>query len=167
MPKTAAKPKKKSKKVICKYESSGVKTSFGIILTLFIALVVAIVISVSAIQALKTNDSALSKAKLETFDHIASAFIQGNDITDNDIDEMYQMTGYGISDEDGVFYITFDFADPATADISVAEDGAITINNARHGIVYFWPSDTSISDYSRAYSYHDDDYHPGGIYVRL
>jgi hypothetical protein len=32
--------------------------------------------------------------------------------------------------------------------------------------MYFWKDDER-GTYSHAFSYHDDDYHPGGTYVKL
>ena len=109
--------------------------------------------------------SQLDSARLAVFNDLASGYIAGQDVTDNGIDEVYQMTGYGISDEDGTFYITFDFVDPA--DVTISEDGSsAVVANVRHGIMYFW-KDAERGTYSHAYSYHDDNYHPAGTYVRL
>ena len=147
--------------------TSGIKPSFGIIATLLIALFISVTIGVAAVSKLNSATSSLDRAKLAVFDDLAKAYIQDTDVTDNNISEYYQMTGYGISDEDGVFYFTFNFVDPATEDVTIDENGVITAENLRHGIMYFWEDSKRPGHYSHAYSYHDDDYHPTGIYHRI
>jgi hypothetical protein len=72
-----------------------------------------------------------------------------------------EITGYGISDEDGVFYVTFDY----TA-YNVEDPNNPVADEPKHAIMYFW-KDEERGTYSHAFSYHDDDYHPGGTYVKL
>ena len=72
------------------------------------------------------------------------------------------MTGYGVSDEDGVFYITFDFTPYTVENYNRVPDG-----ETRHAIIYFW-KDNERGTYSHAFSYHDDaSYHPDGAYVKI
>lgn len=164
MPKKTTKKSTRSRQATS--TSHGISPAVGIILTLIVALIIAITISVVSFNQLKSNETALAKAKLAVFDDLAREYIRENDVTpDNGVSEYYQMTGYGISDEDGTFYIAFDFADPATVVISTDENGNQVIENANHGIMYFW-EDKDRGTYSHAYSYHDDNYRPAGIYVK-
>lgn len=168
MPKKTSKTKSTRAKQKSSTAPHGVRPSAGIIFTLIIALIVAITIGVVSFNRLKSSDAALANAKLAVFDNIASEYIREYDITpDNGVKEYYQMTGYGISSEDGVFYITFDFVDPAAAVIASDEAGNQVIENAQHGIMYFWEDSERPGHYSHAYSYHDDNYHPDGIYVEI
>lgn len=144
----------------------GIRPSVGIIFTLFIALFIAITFGVVAYNQLRTTNTNLASAKLAVFDHLASEYIRDHDVTDNDVSEFYQMTGYGVSDEDGVFYITFDFADPASVNVTIDENGNMSAEDLKHGIMYFWKDDER-GTYSHAYSYHDDNYHPSGTYVTI
>ena len=110
----------------------------------------------------KTN---LDSAKLAVFDHVAESYIRDMEFTTNyDKPAIKQATGYGISDEDGVFYITFDFAPyPATGETISSMDDL----DFRHGIVYFqW--DAERGTYGHAFSYpNTPDDHPAGVYVKL
>lgn len=134
--------------------SQGIRPSVGIIITLAIALIISITINVISITQLKTNESNLVSDKVAIFDHLAESYIRDMDFLVNDQPVYTQMTGYGVSDEDGVFYITFDFVTGPTEE------------NPRHGILYFqW--DEEHGAYGHAFSYHEDDYHPGGIYYRF
>ncbi len=129
-----------------------ISPSIGIIITLTIALVVSIVINVISVTQLKANESNLSSDKIAIFDHLAESYIREMEFT-TEKPAYAQITGYGVSDENGVFYITFDFALPSS-------------EAPRHGIIYFeW--DDEHGSYGHAFSYHDDDYHPGGIYYRF
>lgn len=110
---------------------------------------------------IKTN---IDSAKLAVFDHIAESYIRDMDFTMNyDQSAITQITGYGVSDEDGVFYITFDFAPYPAEDVVVSSFDDLDLH---HGILYFW-QDAERGTYSHAFSYHDDDYHPGGTYYRF
>lgn len=162
---TKAKTKLHTKKATT--ASHGIRPSVGIIFTLFVALIIAITFAMVSFNQLKSSDTALARAKLAVFDDLAREYIRENDVTpDNGVSEFYQMTGYGISDEDDTFYITFDFADPANMTTSYDEAGNLIVDNAKHGIMYFW-EDKDHGTYSHAYSYHDDDYHPAGTYVKV
>ena len=164
MPKQATKSSKTSKKCDTSVRSSLCHPSTWLIILLAIAFITVIGISAYSMKMFDAK-SDLDYARLAVFNDLAETYIMEHDITDNGISEVYQMTGYGISDEDGAFYITFDFVDPA--DISVSQDGnEATISNIHHGIMYFW-KDAERGTYSHAYSYHDDDYRPAGTYVHL
>ncbi len=159
MAKKNTKPKSKKTTSVSK-GSQGIRPSIGVILVLIIALIVTITISVCTIQNLKSINSGITSSKLEVFDHLADSYIHDMEYTVGEDNQptIKEMTGYGVSNEDGAFYITFDFA-PATQDLASGE--------ARHAIVYFW-KDAEHGTYSHAYSYHDDaSYHPEGIYVRV
>ena len=164
MSKTTTKPKTKSahKKASPKHTSNGVRPSVGIIFTLTIALFVAITISVVALSSLRAASTELNQAKLAVFDHLAESYIRDMEYTANDKPTINQITGYGISDEDGVLYFTFDFVPYDVVDYNRVPDG-----DMRHGIIYFW-EDKEHNTYGHAFSYHDDaSYHPAGTYVRL
>ena len=106
----------------------------------------------------------IESAKLAVFDHLADSYISDMDFTVNyDQPTVTQATGYGVSDEDGVFYITFDFAPYPAEDAPITSIEDIDL---RHGIIYFqW--DPERNTYGHAFSYHDDDYHPSGVYYEL
>ena len=159
----AKKAHKSSKKCGANVASSGLRPSVGIIITLAVALIISIVISVVSVTQLKKNSSELVSDKLALFDHLAESYIRDMDFKAEDQDVYKQITGYGVSDEDGVFYITFDFAPyPAEGTIITSMDDL----DFRHGIIYFqW--DAERNTYGHAFSYHDDAYHPGGIYYSL
>ena len=133
--------------------SQGIRPSVGIIMTLAVALIISIVINGVFIAQLKTNESNLTSEKVAIFDHLAESYIRDMDFTVNEQPTYTKITGYGVSDENGVFYITFDFATEPTG-------------TPRHGIIYFeW--DAEHGSYGHAFSYHDNAYHPGGIYYRF
>ena len=111
-------------------------------------------------KTLESNN--LDTAKLTVFDHIAKQYINDMEFTVADQPTIKQATGYGVSDEDGVFYITFDFAP-----YSVEDNNRVTDGDLRHAIIYFW-EDAERGTYSHAFSYHDDaSYHPDGTYVEF
>ncbi len=151
----------KSKKATKKVESCSkfCQPSTWLIAVLAIAFV--IVACIAAFSARSSRLSALDSAKLETFDHIAESYIQDMEFTANDKLTENKITGYGVSDEDGVFYITFDFVTYTTDGYNRTYDSDI-----RHAIIYFW-EDAERGTYGHAFSYHDDDYHPDGVYVDL
>ena len=133
-----------------------------VILFLSVALLVVGLVGILHIHSLEAKvKTEMDDAKLAVFEEVAGFFIKENQITDGR-KTMSEMTGYGISDEDGVFYITFDFFT-----YTVDDAHQIIADPLRHGIVYFWP-DAERNAYGYAYSYHDDaDYHPAGEYYRL
>lgn len=104
----------------------------------------------------------LESAELATFSHIVKSYINDMEFTVNDSPTIKQATGYGVSDEDGVLYATFDFVPYVVEDNNRVPQGDI-----RHGIIYFqW--DPERSTYGHAFSYHDDaSYHPEGTYVKF
>lgn len=155
MPKKATKSKAKSKQ-----KGNQISVPIGVIITLSVALIIAIIIAVCAIVHIKSFDNSLSNAKLETFDHVIDEYVGAQEIV-SDKSSVNEATGYGVSDEDGVFYVTFDFA-PYTLD----ENGTPQYDGLRHGILYFW-KDAKNNTYSHAFSYHDDYYHPGGVYTEI
>ena len=107
----------------------------------------------------------LDFAKLSVFDHLIESYTREMEFTtDYDKPAITQATGYGVSDENGVFYVTVDFAPyPSEGETLSAVDDL----DFRHGIIYFqW--DAERDTYGHAYSYHDDaSYHPDGIYVKI
>ena len=145
----------------------------GGIIVLAVVLGVLLLVSVAVNVGLLANNNArndstssirgeiteMENKKLQVFDDIASSYIMEQDLTENGVNEWYQMTGYGISDEDDVFYITFQYTDYSGC------GGANCDARAQYGVMYFWPSDSSMTKYSHAYSYHAEPYHPGGEYV--
>ena len=156
--------KLKTKKTTINKGSQGIRPSVGVILVLVIALVITIVISVCTIQNLKSTNSTIASSKLEVFDHLADSYIYDMEYTaeEDNRPTIKTMTGYGVSDEDGVFYITFDFTPYTVEDHNIIPDG-----NPRHAIVYF-RKDAEHGTYSHTYSYHDDaSYHPEGAYVKI
>lgn len=165
MPKKTSKTSTKktsTKKTSAQLVSHGVRPSVGIIFTLVIALIVTITISVVSINQLKAANSALSAEKLAIFEHLAEGYVNDMDFVADNKPTMKQLTGYGVSDEDGVFYMTFDFVPYDVVDNNYVPDG-----DTRHGIMYFW-EDKERGTYSHAFSYHDDaSYHPAGVYVEL
>ena len=115
-----------------------------------------------SIYALKTVEpkTALSSAKLAVFDDLASEYIRNFEVN-SEKPSVNEVTGYGISDEDGVFYVTFDYAF-----YDVGEDQMPKYDSLHHAIMYFW-KDKERGTFSHAFSYHDDDYHPGGDYTEV
>ncbi|MBR3253910.1 hypothetical protein IKF86_01545 [Candidatus Saccharibacteria bacterium] len=156
MPKKNAKSKSKSKQSAVGQPS----VSVGIIITLAISLIVAIVFAVCAIAQIKSYNSGLTAAKLEVFDHLVTEYVHDMEVS-NEKATLNEITGYGVSDEDGVFYATFDYA---TYDLD--ENRMPQFDDIKHGIVYFW-KDAERGTYSHAFSYHDDYYHPGGTYIEV
>ena len=123
---------------------------------LFVALVIVTTLGIVSVKKLESEARTdLDIARLAVFDDIAKEFIMNQDIRQDKT--LQDMTGYGISDEDGVFYITFNY-------YTYNDDG--TVNPTAHpAIIYFW-EDAARGTYSHAYSYPDDpSYHPEGIYV--
>ena len=155
-------PKKKLKSKAKSKQSNGGQpnVSVGIIITLTIALIVTISLAVCAVAQIKSYNNELSIAKFKTFDHLISEYMR--DVKINDSKEtLNEVTGYGVSNEDGVFYATFDYV---TYDLD--EDHMPQFGDLKHGIIYFW-EDAENNTYSHAFSYHDDYYHPGGVYVEI
>ena len=159
----AKKSTKTKSKTIAKKETSCISTfchpSTWLIALLAVALLVIVGVSAYTVKEL-TAKNAMETAKLEVFDHLAESYIRDMEFTaDFDKPTVKQITGYGISDEDGVFYVTFDF-------FTIDENHTPTTTEPRHAIIYF-QKDNERGTYGHAFSYHDDDYHPGGTYVKL
>ncbi len=151
----------KSKK-ISKYDSRSIlcRPSTWIAAILALALLVVYGVSMYGFKTLESNN--LNSAKLTVFDHITKQYINDMEFTVADQPTIKQATGYGVSDEDGVFYITFDFAP-----YSVEDNNRVTDGDFRHAIIYFW-KDAERGTYSHAFSYHDDaSYHPDGTYIKF
>ena len=104
----------------------------------------------------------LESAELATFGHLAKMYIKDMEFDVNDQPTIKQATGYGISDEDGVLYVTFDFAPYTVEDNNIIPQGEM-----RHAIIYF-QKDTERGTYGHAFGYYDDaSYHPEGTYVKF
>ena len=116
-----------------------------------------------SIYGLKTigQVNRLESAELTVFPHIAKMYIKDMEFEYQDQPTIKRATGYGVSDEDGVLYITFDFA-PYTV-----EDNNRVPGDYHHAIIYFQKDDER-KTYGHAFSYHEDaSYHPDGLYVRF
>ena len=118
--------KKKAKKT-AKYDPCHIlcHPSTWIAAVLLLALLVVYGVSMYGFRAIGPKTE-LEAAKLAVIDDVLRDYIERYEVVDSG--SYQQMTGYGISDEDNVFYVTFDY---------------------------------------RAFSYHDDNYHPGGEYVKI
>ena len=123
-----------------------------------------LVVSGLSVYALNQSHipSKLESSELNIFDHLAKMYIHDMEFEVNDQPTIKQATGYGVSDEDDVLYITFDFV-PYT----VEDNNRVPQGDMRHGIIYFkW--DPNQNTYGHAFSYHDDaSYHPEGTYVEF
>ena len=138
--KRTTKPKT-AKKDCCGNSKLGHKMIIGLLTVLVICVVTVIV---TQIWGLKQN--ALTKNQetyLEVFPVLARDFAANQDIV-ADQDEVVTMTGYGVSDTDGAFYIAFDFY--------TRDENYQPTSDVRHGKVYFW-KDATRGTYSYAYSY--------------
>lgn len=124
--------------------------STWIAVVLLLALLVVYGVSMYGFRAIGPKTE-LEAAKLAVVDDVLRDYIERYEVVDSG--SYQQMTGYGISDEDNVFYVTFDY-------IRYDDEN----HTVKHGIMYFWPSEDG--GYGRAFSYHDDNYHPGGEYVK-
>lgn len=151
--KVTSKPKKyDSKHVLC-------HPSTWIAAALALALLVIYGVSMYGFKHIESKSS-LDIAKLEVFDDLVQKELDSTEIN-SEKPSVKEITGYGISDEDGVFYVTFDY----TA-YNVEDPNNPVADKPKHAIMYFW-KDEERGTYSHAFSYHDDDYHPGGTYVKL
>lgn len=159
-----AKSSKATKKKNQKYDPGYIlrHPSTWIAAILALALLVVYGLSMYALQNVKPMTK-LESSEVAVFDHLAKSYIREMEFTtDFDKPTIKHATGYGVSDEDNVLYITFDFA-------AVPENTHYSFDEleVRHGIIYFkW--DAERKTYGHAYSYHDDaDYHPDGTYVKF
>ena len=136
---------------------SGAAVMLGIVV-----LTTVLVFGILQVRGLKMIGE-MDQAKLEITDNLLESYFNELDLVEGG--SVNKMTGYGISDEDGVFYVTFDYIRHDEFPEDYKETFDLSGVPIRHGIMYFWPSENG--GYSYAYSYHDDYYHPGGEYVRL
>ena len=104
----------------------------------------------------------LDSAELATFSHLAKMYIKDMEFDVNGQPTTKQATGYGVSDQDDVLYVTFDFVPYV-----VEDNNRIPQGEMRHGIIYFqW--DAERNTYGHAFGYYDDaSYHPDGTYVKF
>ena len=153
--------KKTTKTTKAKKETSIFKRpTTWVIAVLIFTLVFVSGLSVYALKSKAASDR-LEAAELEVFSHLAESYVREMEYEYQDQPTVKQITGYGISDEDGVLYVTFDYA-PYTV-----EDNNRIPGEIQHGIMYFW-KDAERNTYSHAFSHHDDaSYHPAGTYIRL
>lgn len=131
--------------------------SFWIVTLLFAALAIVTVLGVITIKKLESERRTdMDIARLEVFDDVAADFVRNLEVRDS-VQTFQEMTGYGISDEDGVFYITFNYY--------ISNDDGSVNPTAHPAIIYFW-KDAERGTYSHAFSYPDDpSYHPDGLYI--
>ncbi len=146
------------------------KPKFLLILSIIIGIILAVSLFcnfVFLIFSLFCNNlSTIEQNKLAVFDDLAFSYINEIDLNEDNPNDFYQMTGYGISNEDNVFYITFKIFDYTNCANETDEP------DIQYGVVYFWPSNSqspysNTISYSHAYSYHSEPYHPEGEYVSL
>lgn len=147
------KPKTKSKTNLPPIFGSHAAWIIGL---LFIALVTVTTLGVIGINNLQSEvRTDFDNARLEVFDDIAKEFIRNTYVRQDKT--VQEMTGYGVSDEDGVFYITFNY-------YTYNDDGTVS-HTVHPAIIYFW-EDAERGTFSHAFSYPDDpSYHPEGVYV--
>lgn len=152
--------KTKSKAKYCDPRPVLCRPSTWVIALLMLALLVVYGVAMYGLKHIETKTD-LDIAKLAVFDDLAEGYIRNMESPIHDQPTIKQITGYGVSDEDGAFYITFDFV-PYT----VEDNNRVPAGEPRHAIIYFW-KDAERGTYSHAFSYHDDDYHPAGTYIQL
>ena len=126
-----------------------------------LALLVVYGLSMYGFGHIKTVNK-LEASELAVFGHLATMYVKDMEFESNGQPTIKQATGYGVSDEDDVLYVTFDFVPYA-----VENNNRIPQGDIRHGIIYFqW--DAERNTYGHAFGYYDDaSYHPDGTYVRL
>lgn len=140
MKKTTKKPTKK--KVACEFNLDRFKN-------MVIVALVAVIIGITSAFVWNMTEmkskmmTAEQQTYLTVFDELAKSFVQNLDISSHG-KTVARMTDYGVSDEDGAFYIAFDFV--------VVDDGGEIVDEARSGKVYFW-YDAERNNYSYAFSY--------------
>ena len=163
---TAKKPIKKTAKKTTGYDPKYIlcHPSTWIAAVLALALFVTYGLSMYGFNHIEPK-TRLESSELAVFEHLAKMYIKDMDFTINgDQPTFKQATGYGFSNEDGAFYITFDFAPyPTESPTTFSHDDL----DFRHGIIYFQLDDERHT-YGHAFSYHDDaSYHPDGTFVRI
>ena len=155
MPKKTIKSKTKTKST-AKSNTVDASRATWLIGLLLVSLVIVTVLGVVSVKKLESEVCTdLDIARLAVFDDMAAEFIRDQEIRQDKT--IQEMTGYGVSDEDGVFYITFNY-------YTFNDDGSVN-STAHPAIIYFW-KDAERGTYSHAFSYPDSPtYHPAGIYV--
>lgn len=169
MVKKKGKTTRKKEKCNCGCNCSCGRSVFCRPTTWIIALLalVLLVISGLSLYGFESIDrkNSLQHAELATFPHLAKQYIREmDDFTVWDQQTIRQATGYGVSDEDGVLYITFDYA-------LYPEEGTTNWSyddlDFRHAILYF-QYDAERNTFGHAFGYYDDaSYHPDGTYVKF
>ena len=151
----------KTKKQVAKYDPKPIlcHPSTWIAAALALALLIVYGVSMYGFKHIEPKTD-LDIAKLEVFDDLIQKELDNTELN-SEKPSVKEVTGYGISDEDGVFYVTFDYTT-----YNVEDPNNPVADEAKHAIMYFW-KDNERGTYSYAFSYHDDDYHPGGTYVKL
>lgn len=126
----------------------------------FLAVTLLAVCGVSAygFQSMGSRND-IDARKVVVFDDVMSSYFNEVELNVDGKTEQKTITGYGISDEDGVFYVTFDL-------VTYDDESPSNLTNKRYGVMYFW-LDNERGTYSHAFSYHDEAYHPDGVYVKL
>ena len=163
MPKKSSKTKTKTVKTVSKYDPRYVlcHPSTWIAAVLLLALLIIYGVSMYGFKTLG-QQTKLESAELATFSHLAKMYIKDMEFDIDSQPTIRQATGYGVSDEDGVLYITFDFAPYIVEDNNIIPQGEM-----RHAIIYFqW--DAERNTYGHAFGYYDDaSYHPEGTYIKF
>lgn len=164
MPKKSTKTKAKTNKKLVKNEAKSIlhHPSTWIAAVLLLALLVIYGLSMFGLNVAEKKTK-LESAELATFGHIAEMYIKDMEFyTNYDQPTIKKATGYGVSDEDGALYITFDYATYPEEHNYSYED-----LDMRHAIIYFQRDDER-NTYGHAFGYYDDaSYHPDGTYVKL
>lgn len=162
MAKKASKPTKTKKQTI-KYDPKPIlyHPSTWIAAVLLLALLVVYGLSMYGLKH-PSSLTKLESSELATFGHLAKMYVKDMEFDVNGQPTIKQATGYGVSDEDDVLYVTFDFVPYV-----VEDNNRIPQGDMRHGVMYFqW--DPERNTYGHAFSYHDDaSYHPEGTYVKF
>ena len=163
MPKKSSRTKNETAKTTSKYNPKDIlcHPSTWIAAVLLLALLVIYGISMYGLRH-STMLTKLDSAELATFSHLAKMYVEEMEFESNGQPTIKQATGYGVSDEDNVLYVTFDFAPYV-----VEDNNRIPQGDLRHGIIYFqW--DPERNTYGHAFGYYDDaSYHPAGTYVKF
>lgn len=140
---------KKAIKKSTKKKASKREFNLGRFKNMLIVALVAVIIGITSAFVWNMTEmkskmvTAEQQVYLSVFDELAKNFVQNLDIHENG-KTIAKMTDYGVSDEDGAFYIAFDF-------VVVDDDGKATYG-PMDGKVYFW-YDTERDAYSYAFSY--------------
>ena len=156
--KTTKRPAKKTTKVECKNVLCRPATWIFSACILAFMLVTATLLYGVVIKN-SNNYTAIENGKLATWSGIAKGFLADQQINTN-YSTLNVMTGYGVSDEDNTFYITFNY-------YIIGADGQPNMNTPHAAIMYVYsPEQTGHGSNGYAFGYYDDDptYHPSGVY---